>query len=31
VLGRNEVSAGQSITITTRPDAVATDTILPIM
>uniref|UniRef100_A0A7S0RHC8 Pyruvate kinase n=1 Tax=Chlamydomonas leiostraca TaxID=1034604 RepID=A0A7S0RHC8_9CHLO len=31
VLGRNEVQAGQSITITTRPEVVATESILPIM
>jgi hypothetical protein len=31
VLGRNEVAAGQVITITTRPDAVASESVLPIM
>jgi len=31
VLGRNEVSAGQKMIITTREDAVATETLLPIM
>ncbi len=31
VLGRNEVAAGARLTITTRADAVATETLLPIM
>ena len=31
VLGRNEVQAGQQIVITGRPDAVASETVLPIM
>lgn len=31
VLGRNEVEAGQKITITTRADAVASESLLPIM
>lgn len=31
VLGQNEVTVGQTITLTTRPDAVATKDLLPIM